>query len=105
MGTTGTLKVWVKVVRTFRKPCIPPGLPEKYFTEADKYFCCRNILSLRRLQKVQIVFKTDSPPLFFFFFPVEFQISADTLRQKGKFSSSLKRACLLLSVKKESHPK
>lgn len=59
----------------------------------------RNVLSFRRLQKVQIVFKADSPPLFFF---PEFQISADTLRQKGKFLSVKKS--VLLSLKQKTPP-
>lgn len=49
---------------------------------------------------MQVVFKTDSTPLFF---PEEFQISADTLRQKGKFSFSLKRVCFSPSKKQNQN--
>lgn len=68
---------------------------------------CRNVLSFRKQQKVQIVFKKDTQALFFF--PGEFQISADTLRQKGRFSFSLKSICFSLSKKTPNenslHPK
>lgn len=62
----------------------------------------RNVLSFRRQQKVQLVFKTHG---LFFFFPGEFQISADTLRQKGRFSFSLKSTCFSLFLKKNPNQK
>lgn len=42
MGTTGSQKMWVKVVQAFREPYVPSGLPAKYFKEADKHLLVQN---------------------------------------------------------------